>query len=181
MPDHLIACVLGGTAPRARTELHDVAFAVGPSVQAVHHQLLDQWFGSPQGLHVDAWVILDSIAGFRIQLSPGPAPNGLHLYFINIGGYRPGEFGERHAWGFFGAWDKATAKARAKATLLAGHQQLHKDDIHDIDDCLQIDVIGGRHIQLSPDENAQAPSVTSGYFPVPAATIRQWEAARTSF
>ena len=36
MSERLIACVLGGTAPRARTELHDVAFAIGDSLEAVH-------------------------------------------------------------------------------------------------------------------------------------------------
>src|SRR6185437_12718569 len=103
MGERLIACVLGGTAPGAKTELHDVAFAVGDSLEAVHDQLLDGWFGDPRGLHVDAWCFLDSVAGYRAQLSRTPADNGLHLYFINIGGYRPGVFAEHHAWGFFGA------------------------------------------------------------------------------
>ena len=103
MNPRLIACVLGGTAHRARTELHDVAFAVGNSLDAVYDQLLDSWFGEPHGLHVDAWCYVDQVAGYRVRLSPEPANNGLRLYFVNIGGYRKGEFGERHAWGLFGA------------------------------------------------------------------------------
>src|SRR5690242_14553050 len=75
MTERLIACVLGGTAPRARTELHDVAFAVGASLEAVHEQLLDSWFGDPRGLHVDAWCFLDSVEGFRVRLARTPSDN----------------------------------------------------------------------------------------------------------
>ena len=174
MTDRLIACVLGGTAPGARTELHDVAFAVGTDIDAVHDQLLHSWFGEPRGLHVDAWAFLDSVAGYRIALKESAATNGLHLYFINIGGYRAGEFGERHAWGFFGAHNKTQAKAQAKRTLLQGHQQTHRDDLYDIDDCLPVARVGPWHIHLQPEETAKDPAVTNGYFPLPTATINAW-------
>lgn len=180
MTDRLIACVLGGTAPGARTELHDVAFVVGSDIDAVHDQLLDSWFGEPRGLHVDAWTIIDTVAGYRISLALEPSANGLHLYFINIGGYRAGEFGERHAWGFFGARSKTDAKARAKRTLLQGHQQTHKDDLYDIDDCLPVARVGRWHIHLQPDEAAEDPVVTNGYFPLPAATIWAWQSRRAN-
>ncbi len=180
MRPKLIACVLGGTAPGARTELHDIAFVVGHSLDAVHEQLLDTWFGTPEGLHVDAWTVLDSIAGYRVHLGQQAPGNGLHLYFVNIGGYLPGEFGERHAWGFFGASSRAEAKARAKATLLPGHQTPHKDDLYQVDDCIQIDAIERWHIQLQPDPGATAAPVTNGYNPLPAATIRNWRQKRAT-
>lgn len=174
MANRLIACVLGGTAPRAKTELHDVAFAVGDSLEAVHEQLLDGWFGDPRGLHVDAWCFLDSVAGHRVRLAHAPPDNGLHLYFVNIGGYRPGEFGERHAWGFFASSNKADAKARAKRTLLQGHESIHKDDLHEIDDCLQVARIGAWHVHLAPDASASNPDIVNGYFPLPKSVIDNW-------
>lgn len=180
MPAHLIACVLGGTAPGARTEMHDVAFAVGESLEAVHDQLLDAWFGDPRGLHVDAWCLLDCVAGHRVQLSRTPSDNGLHLYFINIGGYQPGEFGERHAWDFFAAPDKATAKARAKASLLQGLVSVHKDDLYDVDDCLHVARVGDWHVQLTPDATATDPAITNGYFPLPKSVIDAWIARRAN-
>lgn len=179
MPDNrLIACVLGGTAPGAKTELHDVAFAVGPSLEAVHDQLLDSWFGSARGLHVDAWAFLDSVEGYHVRLAREPADNGLGLYFINIGGYRAGEFAEQHAWAFFGGTGKADVKARAKQSLLAGREQIHKDDLHDIDDCIRVDDVGGWHIHLEPDAAAGPPEVTNGYFPLPKRTVDAWLAVR---
>lgn len=174
MTERLIACVLGGTAPRARTELHDVAFAVGASLEAVHQQLLDSWFGDPRGLHVDAWCFLDSVEGYRVRLARTRPDNGLHLYFINIGGYRPGVFGEHHGWGFFGAANKAEAKRRAKRALLQGHEQTHKDDLHEIDDCLLVGRVGQWHVHLEADATATDPAVTNGYFPLPKHTIERW-------
>lgn len=173
----LIACVLGGTAPRARTELHDVAFATGDSLEAAHEQLLSSWFGDPHGLHVDAWCFLDSVEGYRVHLASEPSTNGLQLYFINIGGYRRGEFGERHAWGFFGAPNKTAAKAHAKRTLLQGFESIHKDDLHEIDDCLQVETAGRLHIHLEADPSATAPVISNGYFPIPARTISAWLAS----
>ena len=178
MTEHLIACVLGGIAPAAKTELHDVAFAVGDSLEAVHEQLLDGWFGDPRGLHVDAWCFLESVEGYRVALSRTPPDNGLHLYFINIGGYRPGVFGEHHAWGFFGAPDKTEAKARAKRTLLRKHEETHKDDLYEIDDCLQVGDIAGWHVHLTPDPHAKDPIVCNGYFPLPKSTVDAWLARR---
>src|SRR5690625_2233875 len=178
MTDRLIACVLGGAAPGARTELHDVAFAVGPDLEAVHEQLLDGWFGDPHGLHVDAWAFLDSVEGYRVRLARTPPANGLRLYFINIGGYRPGEFGEQHAWGFFGGSGAGEVQARAKQRLLEGRTEIHKDTLHAVDDCLPVERIHGWHIHLEPDTAAGPPVVTNGYAPLPAATVKAWTARR---
>lgn len=180
MTEHLIACVLGGTAAGAKTELHDVAFAVGASLEGVHDQLLDAWFGDPRGLHVDAWCVLDRVAGYRVQLSRTPPDNGLNLYFINIGGYRPGVFGEHHAWGFFGAPDKSEAKRRAKQTLLQGHHEIHKDDLHEVDDCLQVARVGTWHVHLTADAGTTDPKVVNGYFPLPQSVVDAWIARRNS-
>src|SRR3569623_1007596 len=44
---NLFAVNLGGRAAKCNIELHDVAFAVGPSIEATYEQLMDQWFGDP--------------------------------------------------------------------------------------------------------------------------------------
>ncbi|HEX7323754.1 MAG TPA: DUF1543 domain-containing protein [Rhodanobacteraceae bacterium] len=176
--DRLIACMLGGTAPGARTELHDVALAVGTTLEGVYEQLLDAWFGEPRGLHVDAWCVLDRVAGYRVTLSHALPTNGLHLYFVNLGGYRPGAFGESHASWFFGAADKATAKRRAKSVLLPHHDVVHKDHLYAVDECLHVARVAGWHVHLDADPAALDPPVTSGYLPLPARTIDAWIAAR---
>ena len=176
--DRLFAVCLGGRAPGCRVELHDVAFAVGTNLQSIHHSLLDQWFGTPDGLHVDAWAVLDRVPGFRVELSTEPSENSLNLYFVNIGGYRPGEFGERHAWAFYAGHGPAEVKARARRELLPGTESVHRDDLHAIDDLVGLESVAGRHIHLVPDINAGSPVVTNGYFPLPRATVTAWKRSR---
>jgi hypothetical protein len=172
---YLFAVLLGGRAPGCRVELHDAAFAVGESLQAIHHDLLDQWFGEPRGLHIDAYCRVDSVAGYRVRLEPSPPDQpDQHLYFINIGGYRPGEFAEQHAYQLLGAPNKTEAKSRAKRQLLQGHTEVHKDDLYDVDDVLRIDSAGDLFIHLDPDPTARDPEIINGYFPLPRSVIQAW-------
>lgn len=174
LPTALHAVMLGGRAPGCRIELHDIAFAVGTTLASMHEQLLGQWFGDPTGLHVDAYVRLDRADGHRIELADERVSSDKQLYFVNIGGYAPGELAEQHAYGFFVARDKAEAKARAKAELLSGRQEVHKDDLEDVDDCLELTEVNGRHLHLVEDADAGEPAVTNGYYPLPSRTIKNW-------
>ncbi len=172
----LYAVLLGGRAARCHVELHDVVFAVGNGLESLHEQLLDAWFGEPKGLHVDAWTRLDQIDGYRVHLDKTPNPGPERLWFINIGGYRKNEFAERHAYAFIAGKGKAEVKARAKASLLKGHELVHKDDLLEIDDCLCLDRVGPWHVRLEADSNARSPEIVNGYFPLPTATIARWQA-----
>jgi len=170
----LYAVMLGGRAPGCRIELHDIAFALGTTLSSMHVQLLDQWFGQPQGLHIDAYARLEQADGHRIELRDAP-PNGLkRLFFINIGGYAEDELAEQHAYAFYVAKNKTEAKARARAELLPGRQEIHKDDLYDVDDCLELSEINGQHIHLVEDASAGSPQVVNGYFPLPSRTIKAW-------
>jgi hypothetical protein len=170
----LHAVMLGGRAPGCRIELHDIAFAVGTSLPSMHEQLLKQWFGQPQGLHIDAYAVLTQADGHRVELRDEPAADGKQLYFINIGGYAKNELAEQHAYGFYVARNKTEAKARARAELLPGRDEVHKDDLYDVDDCLALTEVDGLHIHLVEDARAGAPEVINGYFPLPSRTIKAW-------
>ncbi|HMB37438.1 MAG TPA: DUF1543 domain-containing protein [Wenzhouxiangellaceae bacterium] len=176
----LFAVCLGGRADGCNVELHDVVFAVGTSLEAVHPQLLDRWFGEPEGLHVDAWAELDQVPGFRVSLGKTPVKAEQQLYFINIGGYVAGEFGERHAYGFYAGAGRAEVKARAKRELLTGKQSVHRDDLVAIDDVLEVEPGDDWHVRLDADPEASAPAVINGYFPIPRSTIAAWRRARKS-
>ena len=174
----LFAVCLGGRAEGCNVELHDVVFAVGDSLEGVHFQLLDRWFGDADGLHVDAWAEIDRVPGFRVSLKKTSPPAGPGLYFINIGGYLAGEFGERHAYGFYAGDGKAEVKAKAKQELLTGKESVHRDDLFEIDDVVEIAAGDGWHVHLESDADAGAAQVTNGYFPIPRATVAAWRQAR---
>src|SRR3984957_1620615 len=93
----LLAVYRRGRAPRANTELHDVVFVVGESVEACYPRLMDKWFGAPPRLHIDSWIELHTVDGFRISLQPQTPAQDKKLCFINLGAYLPGQFTEVHA------------------------------------------------------------------------------------
>ncbi|MBE0564855.1 MAG: DUF1543 domain-containing protein [Krumholzibacteria bacterium] len=175
----LFAVMLGGTAPGANTELHDVVFACGERIEDTWDQLLDQWFGAPDGLHVDSWAALDAVDGHRIALGPQPPVPGPRLWFINLGAYRGGHFGELHAVAFLVGDAPATIKARAKAALLPGADALHTDDLHEVDDCLEIVRVGALHVHLEPAPGSDGtPQFVNGWLPLPAEVIAAWKGRR---
>lgn len=182
-PDHppaLFVVCLGGRAAGCNVELHDVVFAVGSDIESTHTQLLDQWFGDPDGLHVDAYARVEQVPGYRVSLSPTPADNGVRLYFVNIGGYAPGELWERHAYALYAGRSASDVKSRARKELLVGRDAVHRDDLYDIDDVLEVRPGGNWHLRLEADPEAGEPAVINGYFPIERRTIAAWRKANAA-
>src|SRR5580698_1108304 len=123
----LFAVYLGGRAPKCNTELHDVVFVVGTSIETTYEQLMEKWFGEPLRLHIDSWVELNHVDGYRVSLGKQPSTGEEKLYFINLGAYRPGEFTELHANAFLVGRDEGEVKQRAKQDLLQGATAVHTD------------------------------------------------------
>lgn len=175
----LFAVYLGGRAPKCNTELHDVVFVVGETIEHTYPQLLEKWFGSPERLHIDSWVELNVIDGHRVVLKQEPRTELKKLYFINMGGYRPGEFSELHANAFLVAANQDEVKRRAKAELLVGMSEVHKDDLFDLDDCLEVREINGVHVHLEPTTTTTSLEVHSEYHMIPKAVIAAYMEGRS--
>lgn len=153
--DALFVVMLGGKHPRARIEVHDVVFAVAPTLQATYPQLREEWFGSAKGLHIDSWLQVEGVEGFRLRWSDvQPGAGEPRLYFINLGGYEPGAFGEAHHYLLVVAANRQAATARGKQQMARHWRQAHTDAVLDVDDCIAIDKVGGRYVQLLPGEHA---------------------------
>jgi len=82
----LFLVYLGGRAPKANIELHDVQFVAGDSIEDTFEQLRKRWFGTVQGLHLDAYLEVKFVDGFRIELRRDPSAQPEKLYFVNLGG-----------------------------------------------------------------------------------------------
>jgi len=172
----LFAVYLGGRAPRCNTELHDVVFVAGESIEASYEQLMDKWFGDPLRLHIDSWLELQVVDGRRILLRPHPSAQGEKLYFINLGAYLPGQFTELHANAFVVAATEAEVKMRAKAELLCGAQAVHTDDLYEIDDCLEIAEVDGQHIHLEATAEKMLLDPHNGYHVIPPEIVTAYAA-----
>lgn len=170
---------LGGRAPGCNIELHDVQFFVGKSLTSMYSSILDKWFGDKENLHIDSWVILKYIDGYEISLSKEkPSNQKLKLYFINLGGYEEGCFTELHACQMIVSTSENKAKQRAKANLLVGKQQVHTDDLFDVDDCLSIDAVDGHYIHLTPSDQPHVFQPKNGYHPIPKDIITEYLSKR---
>ncbi|AVE04187.1 MULTISPECIES: DUF1543 domain-containing protein [Pseudomonas] len=145
----LFVVMLGGKHPRARIEVHDVVFTVADTLQATYPQLRDNWFGSPSGMHIDAWMGVDGVDGWKVEVSHlAPSADAQRLYFINLGGYEAGAFGEAHHYVLVVARNPQEAKAKGKQKMLSHWSLAHTDRVMDVDDCLPIDLVDGRYIHL---------------------------------
>ena len=160
----LYLVVLGGRTEKANIELHDVRWVVGSEIEDTFDTLRKGWFGSPKGLHIDSYKKIKYVDGYKINLiyfekdkidkkqfvKNNKAKK--HLWFVNIGGYKPTSMQEKHEFGLVIASNKLEAKNKAKSKWLIGCKKKHKDDlaspetIISYDDCKQIKKIGNLQI-----------------------------------
>lgn len=165
MTAKLFAVTLGGRAPKGNTELHDVVFVTGETIDATYDQLLAKWFGQPQRLHIDSWIAVEAADGHSVRLGAGPASDK-RLYFVNLGAYAEETFAEIHANGLFVAETPEEAKIRAKTTLLKDWPgDIHTDDVIDVGQSL------GAPLVLEPTDEPARLAPVNGYHPLPQDVI----------
>ena len=164
----LFAIFVGGEHPRANIELHDLRFVVAESLDAAVPQLRAAWWGSPKSLHIDGYAELAEVDGWQVDLLSGPAssPPPRSLWFVNLGGYTPGLFGEQHNYLFLAGAEKAEVWSRARA-LSPDWTSRHKDNFVSVDEVIEISGLlekDGWHIRLdTPATGPGTPRIISDY------------------
>ena len=168
---YLFLVVIGGRAPNANIELHDVRWVIGTKIEDTFESLRKDWFGIIEGLHIDSYKKIKYVDGYKVSLKNienkksknNKLVNRKHtnknLWFVNIGGYDPSSMQEKHAFGLFVASSKLEAKNLAKSKWLIGCKKKHKDDIASLkiitgcDDCQLINKVSNWEIVLNLENN----------------------------
>lgn len=150
----LFMIYLGGSAPKANIELHDVQFVVADRIEDTYEQLKRNWFGNTSGLHLDSYKEIRGADGYSITLQDEPQETGKNLYFVNLGGYQNDKLNELHEFSLFVAGNETEAKNKAKDRLLKTASHTHKDNIVEVDDCLSVGSVDGKFIHLHKSEEA---------------------------
>ncbi len=132
--------LIGATPPGRHTEQHDVFFGIADSIRDLVPQVIGFWPEARKGLHLDAWREVTLVNGFAIEVTDDPTPTSHpQLFFINLGGYKRGEFEEFHYKMIVAAPDKGEAIKAAKQTAFFRHTGFKGANAH-IDDKYGVDV-----------------------------------------
>ena len=179
---YLFLIVIGGRAPNANIELHDVRWVVASTIEDTFDSLRKNWFGSIEGLHIDSYKKIKSIDGYKISLRniekdkikynflQKDIKNKKKLWFVNLGGYERNSMQEKHEFGLVVAKNSKDAKNIAKSKWLLGHRKTHKDNlssldmVSDVDDCEVIQNIDNWLIDLTLEEDFREERICPDWF-----------------
>jgi hypothetical protein len=129
---------VGGNCGNSNVELHDVRFSIGETPEDCHDDLRQQWWGKPEGLHLDCWGEVEQADGFDITLTTEKPRDRLEkLFFVNLGGYDPDEFSELHKNILLVVPDAKAAKAKALARI-QGWSQPHRDKAFEVEKAVDV-------------------------------------------
>ena len=140
---------IGGSISKANIEVHDVQLVIADSMEETYETLKRDWYGIR--LHLDEYKVLTGADGYAIQIKEYPQNIELSLFFVNMGGYLKGLFGEQHEYGFFVAQTEEEAKEKAKKELLKNVENRHVDRIFNVESCLKFANGKNASIHLIPD------------------------------
>lgn len=175
--------ILLGCKPQGRhTEQHDIFFAIGNSINDLKTDIADFWPEADGKIHIDAWREVTTVGGYSLKVVPMAnvvETNLNKLFFINLGGYKQGEFDELHYKMLLVADSMAEASRLAKETTFYKHTGFegavsHIDDKYgvDVDDAFEIaDVLPEHvksrfHIQIEPTTFLFEDELHLGYLPL---------------
>lgn len=93
------------------TEGHDTVFSIASSKEEAFKLIKA---ARPYAGHIDTCLEVNQVEDFAVQVVEKPSPSELKLWFINLGGYNQGQFGEVHKCILLTARNLAEAKTKAK-------------------------------------------------------------------
>lgn len=135
--------VLIGCKPTGRhTEQHDIFFGIAQEIKELIPAFKAFWPEAKGVMHVDGWREVTQVNGQDIKIIPKEERKDTathQLYFVNLGGYKEGEFEEFHYKMVVAAPDKSTAISISKQTAFFKHTHFKDAKAH-IDDKYGIDI-----------------------------------------
>ena len=131
-----------GCTPKGRiTEQHDIFFGIAPTLSELKTDIYDFWPEAERQLHIDAWQEVTQVDDFLIEIVSRNEliENPLKLFFINLGGYKPGQFEEYHHKLLIVATSKSEAIKKAKQSTFYKEFSFKGAESH-IDDQYGVDI-----------------------------------------
>lgn len=181
MEEQNLFMVLLGCKPEGRfTEQHDVFFGIGTTIRELIPQMKKFWPEAKGQLHVDAWRIVSRVGNHKISVVAAAEETEtitLKLFFINLGGYKEGEFDEFHYKVLAVADSLGDATKQSKQTAFYKHYNfkgatshvddkygIDVDDMYNVEEMLTPDIKSQYRIQLTAANGIPEDQLNLGYF-----------------
>lgn len=177
----LFMFLLGCKPPGRHIEQHDIFFTIGNSVEELKADIIAFWPEANGKIHIDAWREVTAVNGHSLKVVAAEEFTSQQnkLFFINLGGYKKGEFDELHYKMLIIADSLASASKVAKETAFYKHTGFegavsHIDDKYgvDVDDIfetmemLPASVKNRFRLEIGLDTNHGDDEMHLGYIPL---------------
>lgn len=183
-PLKLFMLLLGCTPLGRHTEQHDVFFGIASKLSDLIPDMKAFWPEAQDKLHVDGWREVTHVGNYHIAVvaKAEAVTNPEQLYFLNLGGYKPGEMEEFHYKILSVNKDIGEAIRDSKKTTFYKHTTFadatspdatsHVDDKYgvDVDDAVPVKDILPAHmreryqLKITAVEHAMEDELHLGYF-----------------
>lgn len=164
--------VLLGCTPKGRnTEQHDVFFGIAEELMQLIPEIKLFWPEAKGKIHIDAWREVKIVNNFSIEITSRTenSTSENNLYFLNLGGYKQGDFEEYHYKMLSVGPKLATAIKLSKKTAFykhCGYKEapshiddkfgIDVDDSHKVDDLLNAAMKSNYRLKITPLEAPKA-------------------------
>jgi hypothetical protein len=141
---NLFAFYLGGTHPQANIEIHDLQFATGMDFEDCFETLRNLWIGEQKGFHIDGYIKLDFVEGYKIDLhnksqSIKPKDDHVKLFCVHLGGSLQNHLEEQHHTRFVVAKSESAALKKVRHELHEPDwESTHRDMLFDVDGVINL-------------------------------------------
>ena len=174
--------LIGCNPPGRAIEQHDIFMGIAENIKELVPGIIEYWPEAKGKIHVDAWREVTHVDGHKIAISTRSQTNvegaaEIKLFFMNLGGYKQGDFEEYHYRMLVAAPDKNAAMKMAKHSAFFKHTGFkgataHIDEKYgvDIDDIYTITDLLSHHtkkhysLRITPEANGKEDEVHLGYF-----------------
>lgn len=174
----LYLVIIGCTPDGRLTEQHDTFFGIGESLKDLVPDMIAFWPEAKGIIHIDSWREVTSVDGYLIEIieKQEDYSSSEKLFFMNLGGYKPGELEEYHYKLLTVSETLSVATKKSKETAFYKHYGFkgatsHIDEKYgiDIDNAYKVEDILAPHIKeqfqlkITKNENAVEDELHIGY------------------
>lgn len=122
----LFLVYLGGKAPGANIEVHDIQLVAANTIEETFDLLKANWFGLEKGLHIDSYREIKYVDGYEVIIGQA---SDLDLYLVQTGGHEENVHHEMHEIELMVGKELSDVRSRVKDEVYKDYLMQHIDSV----------------------------------------------------